>query len=152
VVVGLVVASHNTATLNRSTFDHVSVSTGSTSTPSPSPTNIVVYASDVTALHGTWTKVSDTTSPNGQKLSTTDLGWSSANAPVAAPANYFDVSFSANANTPYTLWLRLRALNNSKYNDSVWAQFSDAHVNGSPIYQVGSASGLLVNLATDSTG
>jgi hypothetical protein len=48
------------------------------------------------------------------------------------------------------VWLRLQALSRSKYNDSVWVQFSNATVNGAPAYEIGSSSGLLVNLATDS--
>jgi hypothetical protein len=43
----------------------------------------------------------------------------------------------------------LKALNNDKYNDAVWLQFSDARVNGQPVYPLNSTSGLLVNLATD---
>src|SRR5205823_7898529 len=61
------------------------------------------------------------------------------------------VTFTADAATPYALWLRLRALNNNKYNDSIWVQVSDAQASGSPVYPIGSASGLLVNLATDAT-
>ena len=83
---------------------------------------------------------------------TSDLGASNANAPLATPVDYVDVAFSANAGTPYTLWLRLRALADSKFNDSLWVQFSDANVNGSPAYGMNGSSGLLVNLATDSTG
>src|SRR6185312_7720 len=70
-------------------------------------------------------------------------------APLASPTHYFDVTFNAIAGTPYRLWLRLRALNNSKYNDAVWVQFSDARAGGSPVYAINSTSGLLVNLATD---
>jgi len=44
----------------------------------------------------------------------------------------------------------VKALNNSKFNDSVWVQFSDALAGGVPIYPIGSTSALLVNLATDS--
>src|SRR5207248_11801276 len=39
---------------------------------------------------------------------------------------------------------------NSKWNDSIWVQFSDALANGSPVYPINTTSGLLVNLATDS--
>jgi hypothetical protein len=115
--------------------------------------NIVIYASDLvsSALHGSWTTASDATSPNGLKLVTPDNGWSTFNNPLASPADYIDVAFNANAGTPYTLWLRLQALGNSKWNDSVWVQFSDAQVGGSAIYPMNSSSGLLVNLATDST-
>src|SRR5205807_2748775 len=56
------------------------------------------------------------------------------------------------AGTAFTFWIRLKALNNSKYNDSFYVQFSDALSSGSPIYPLNSTSGLVVNLATDSTG
>ncbi len=46
----------------------------------------------------------------------------------------------------------MRALNNLKYNDSLFVQFSDALSGGSPIYGINTTSALLVNLATDSTG
>jgi hypothetical protein len=90
-------------------------------------------------------------SPSGVKLVTADNGLSVPNAALAAPADYVDLTFTANANTPYTFWMRLQATANSKWNDSVWVQFADAQVNGSPVYPMNSTSGLLVNLATDST-
>ena len=116
--------------------------------------NIVIYASDLpaSALHGSWTVATDTTSPASKKLVTSDVKFQSPDSPLAAPADYVDVTFTANAGTPYTLWLRLQALNNSKFNDSVWVQFSDARVNGAPIYPLNSTSGLAVNLATSSAG
>jgi hypothetical protein len=120
----------------------------------PPPSNVVIYASDIpsAAWHGSWSSASDASSPNGVKMVTSDLGVSNASAPLAAPVDYVDVVFNASAATPYTLWLRLRALADSKFNDSLWVQFSDANVNGSPAYGTNSSSGLLVNLATDSTG
>jgi hypothetical protein len=103
------------------------------------------------ALHGLWTSASDPASPNGVTLSTADTGFSTVNTPIASPTHYVDVSFTAPGGTSYTLWLRLKAIANSKYNDSVWAQFSDASANGSTVYPMNSTSGVLVNLATDST-
>jgi hypothetical protein len=119
-------------------------------TPPPA-TDIVLYASDVptAGLHGSWSKATDATSPNSTRLETTDTGFAAANAPLANPTHYVDVTFDAPANTPYRIWLRLKALGNSKWNDAVWVQFSDARVNGSPAYAINSSSGLLVNLATD---
>jgi len=115
--------------------------------------DIVIYAADIPGIdmHGVWSQVGDPTSPNGIKLATPDNGLSSTVAPVASPADYVDVTFSAAAGTPYTIWLRLQALANSKFNDSLWVQFSDALVNGAPAYPIGTTSGLLVNLATDAT-
>ena len=155
VYAGLVVNSHDTTRLNTSTFDNVSVTAGTTTPPPPPPPSaaeIVLYASDVTALNGSWSSAADPTSPNGVKLVTTDAGFAAANQPLSSPADYVDVSFTAEAGVPYRIWLRLKALNNSKYNDAVWVQFSNARVNGSPAYAIGSTSGLLVNLATDGTG
>ena len=149
------VTSHDVNTLNTSTFDNVAVTTPSGPPPPPPPpptsTNVVIYASDVvaSAIHGSWSKASDATSPGSVKLVTPDNGASNANNPLASPTDYFDVTFNADANTPYRIWLRLKATANSKFNDAVWVQFSDALASGAPVYQMNSTSGLLVNLATD---
>jgi hypothetical protein len=84
------------------------------------------------------------------KLVTPDNGVAHTNNPLASPIDYFDATFSADAGVPYTIWLRIRALNNSKYNDAVWVQFSDARAGGAAVHPIGTTSGLLVNLATDS--
>jgi PKD repeat protein len=126
-----------------------------TAPPDPTPGDpgdIVIYASDLLmsgSWHGAWRTASDPTSPNGLKLVTTDAGLAATAAPLAAPADYIDVPFNPTPGTPYTLWLRVRAQDNSKWNDSLWVQFSDAWVNGSQVYPLGSTSGLLINLATD---
>jgi len=127
-----------------------SFTTGASSTPA----NIVIYASDVPAAnrHGSWTTTGDATAAAGTKLITPDSGVANTTNALASPTDYVDVTFNANAGTPYTIWLRARALNNSKFNDSLWVQFSDAQASGSAIYGLNTSSGLLVNLATDSTG
>jgi hypothetical protein len=120
-------------------------------TTTTTPRDIVIYASDIPleGLHGGWNVASDVLSPLGTSLATPDLGVANTNAPLASPSDYVDVTFEAAAGVRYAIWLRLKALNNSKFNDAVWVQFSDALVNGTPIYQLNSTSGLLVNLATD---
>jgi phosphatidylserine/phosphatidylglycerophosphate/cardiolipin synthase-like enzyme len=123
-----------------------------TTAPPASSGNIVIYASDVpgAALHGSWSAASDPTSPNGGKLVTSNTGVSNTANALAAPVDYVDVTFTAAAGTPYTLWLRTQALNNDKFNDSLWVQFSDANAGGSAVYPLNTTQGLLVNLATDS--
>src|SRR4029079_5961459 len=76
----------------------------------PPPTDVVIYADDLpaTALHGSWQKASDPTSPSGINLVTAESGWSSLNRPVASPTDYVDVEFNADAGIDYTLWLRLK--------------------------------------------
>lgn len=154
---GVVVCSHTTTTLNTSVFDQVTVSAGSGGGPPPPPpppaaTDVVIYASDIpaAALHGAWSLGADAGSPGSVALVSTDTGFAATNAPLANPAHYVDVTFNAEAGTPYRIWLRLKALNDSKYNDAVWVQFSDARAGGSPAYPLNSTSGLLVNLATTS--
>jgi hypothetical protein len=118
----------------------------------PPPSNIVIYAGDISAagLHGSWTSASDATAAASTTLATPDLGVANTSAPLASPTDYVETTFTANAGVSYTLWLRLKATANSKYNDSLYVQFSDALASGSPIYQINTTSGLTVNLATDS--
>ena len=115
------------------------------------PANIVIYASDIPSgnLHGSWSSVADATAAASTTLSTPDAGVANTAGPLASPTDYVDVSFSANAGVPYTLWLRLKATANSKFNDAVFVQFSDALAGGSPVYQINTTAGLTVNLATD---
>jgi hypothetical protein len=111
------------------------------------PAEIVLGAAHATDLHGDWARAADATAANGQLIASADRGWSSPNSPIAAPANYVEFTFTAVANTPYRVWLRLRAPNGSKYNDSVFVQFSEAtDVNGVPRYRIGGTDGMFVNL------
>ncbi len=153
--IGLAVTSHDVNTLNTATFDNVSV--GSAAPPPPPPptaTNVVIYAADIPAAaqHGAFVPATDATSPSSVKIVTADNGVAYANNPLASPADYVDVTFNADANTPYAVWIRLKATANSKYNDAVWLQFSDALSGGAPVYPIGSTQGLLVNLATSGSG
>jgi regulation of enolase protein 1 (concanavalin A-like superfamily) len=158
VYVGLAVCSHVAGTLMAAAFDNVSVTTGGAPPPPPPPpppsaSNVVIYAGDVPLanVHGSWARQGDGSAAGGFKLVTPDVGYAEVNNPLASPAHYVDVTFNAEAGVAYRIWLRLQALNNSKYNDAVWVQFSDARVNGSPAYPIGTTSGLLVNLATTGT-
>ena len=62
-------------------------------------------------------------------------------AALAAPVNYFELTFQAVANVPYHLWLRGRADKNSYENDSVYVQFSNVAA-----YPLGTTSGANVTL------
>jgi len=108
--------------------------------------DVVLYASDAGNVHGNWSLASDATTAGGQLMTSVDNGWAAANAPLASPGHYFDFTFTAPANTPYRIWLRLRAGGNSKFNDSVFVQLSDAIGTGGGIYGIGTTSALTVNL------
>jgi hypothetical protein len=66
---------------------------------------------------------------------------------AAAPANYFELSFDAEAGRPYHLWIRGKADGSSYANDSVHVQFSDSVLpSGQPIWRIGSTSSTEWNL------
>jgi hypothetical protein len=112
-----------------------------------SDADVVLYASDVSVISGAWARVSSSSGAGGLKLTTIDAGWAALDRPLAAPANYFEARFDAPAGVTYQVWLRLRAANDSKWNDSVWFQLSDAvDSTGSALWRIGTTAALLVNL------
>ena len=97
--------------------------------------------------------MADASAAAGIKLSNPDAVAPTIDPAQPAPGDFFDASFQAVGGTRYRVWLRLRAIGNSKFNDSVFVQFSDStDSGGAAIYRTGTSSALLVNLATDSTG
>jgi len=120
--------------------------TASTVARSAAAADVVLYASDATVIQGNWARTSDPTAAGGQMMASADFGQSTLQGPLAAPADYFEIPFAAPANTTFHVWFRLRATANSKYNDSVWVQYSDATANGAPVYPIGTTSALNVNL------
>src|SRR5688500_16466927 len=96
---------------------------------------IVLYAS-ASSGGGHWAAATSTGAAGSRSMKSADQGFSSANAPLASPANYFEMAFDADAATTYRVWLRLRAEGNSKWNDAVWVQFNDSlTTSGSAIYR-----------------
>ena len=109
--------------------------------------DIVLYASEAAVVKGNWASSSSSGAAGSRSMKSSDLGWSTTNAPQASPANYFEMTFDAPAATTYRVWLRLRAANNSKWNDAVWVQFSDSTTtSGTAVHRIGTTNGLLVNL------
>lgn len=115
--------------------------------PAAAASDVILRTSNFTNIHGNWSVGSDSTAADGKYIGGTDYGWGTTTAPLAQPNDYFEASFSAPAGTPFHVWVRLRAANNSKYNDSVWVQYSDAVTSGgSPVYRIGTTGALDVNL------
>lgn len=109
--------------------------------------DVVAYATDATVVRGNWTRTPDGSAAGGQTMAGGDLGWSSVNNPLTNPPDTFELTVNADANTPYHVWVRMRASGDSKWNDSAWLQFSDAvTTSGAAIYPIGSSTGLLLNL------
>ena len=112
-----------------------------------SGSEIVLYAAaTATNIRGHWSKTATAGAAGGSSMRSATNGWSAPNAPLAAPTHAFDLRFDAMANTPYRVWLRMRAASNSKWNDSVWVQFSDGLVDGRAAFHIGTTSALLANL------
>jgi len=109
--------------------------------------DIVLYSSDVSSVQGNWYGWESSSGAGGQRMTSNDYGWSTTNAPLASPGDYFEATFNAPSYTTYHVWLRLRATGDSKWNDSVWVQFSDAaNTSGSAAYRIGTSDALMVNL------
>jgi regulation of enolase protein 1 (concanavalin A-like superfamily) len=147
--IGMAVTSHDATAVRTSWFRGVAV----VQAEQRSTSEIVLYASDTLSSnrHGAWGLTNNPDSPDGLTLGMGNDGLAALEAPLASPTHYVDLEFDATAGTLYTLWLRLYPVSDSKWNDSVWVQFSDALVNDAPAYEMNTNGGLLVNLATDST-
>lgn len=114
--------------------------------PASAQGDIVLYASDVSVVSGNWAQVASASGASNMAMQSTDWAWTNQSA-LASPNDYFDATFTAQANTNYHVWLRLRGAGNSKYNESVHVQFDDSqNTNGSPEYRIGTGSALTVNL------
>jgi hypothetical protein len=107
----------------------------------------VMYASEAEVKAGNWTVVADSTAAGGARLRNPNAGAARINTPLANPVDYFEMSFSAQAGTPYHLWLRSKADNDGWANDSVWVQFSGSvTASGSAVSRIGTTSAEMVNL------
>ena len=109
--------------------------------------DIVLRAADAPVVRGTWSVVPDASAAGGARLSNPDQGVPKLAEALAAPASYFELTFSADAGTPYHLWLRARAQDDAYFNDSVFVQFSDSvTVAGAATWRIGSTSSTSVVL------
>jgi hypothetical protein len=64
--------------------------------------DVVLYSTDAINLHGNWALAADASAAGGQLLASADNGWSAPSSALASPADYFEFTFSAPANTPTT--------------------------------------------------
>ena len=120
---------------------------GTTAIAFASSSDVVLYASRAKLKAGTWTIVADSTAAGGYAMANPDLGAPTVTAPLAQPANYFQLTFPAYSHTAYHLWIRGKAAGNSISNDSVFVQFSDSVTSsGSAIHRIGTTSGMAVIL------
>jgi len=118
--------------------------------PVPAGADEVALLASSGRLSGAWRLVPDTTAAGGSRVYHPNLGAAKLVTPLAAPVNYFDVTFTADGGKPYRLWIRGLAEGDSWSNDSVFVQFTDAvDANGQPLYRIGTTSATTVNLEDD---
>ncbi|HVG21178.1 MAG TPA: hypothetical protein VNI02_19175, partial [Blastocatellia bacterium] len=116
-----------------------------------STNEIVLYSSTASVKAGNWTVVADSTAAGGSRLSNPDAGGAKLANAIASPTTYFEMTFNADANKNYRLWIRGKAESNSPYNDSVFAQFSGSvDSGGAAQYRIGTTSATTINLEDDS--
>jgi phosphatidylserine/phosphatidylglycerophosphate/cardiolipin synthase-like enzyme len=115
--------------------------------PPPGGGDIVVYASTAPLKVGAWRVESDATAAGGRKMRHPDAGAAKIATASANPANYFEVTFNAEAGRGYRIWLRGKADGNSWANDSVFVQFNKSVTSsGSATWRLGTTSAAEVNL------
>jgi hypothetical protein len=105
--------------------------------PSTGAPDVVVHARHASLKAGTWRLVSDPTAAGGERLEHPDAGAPKVLTPLAAPANYVELTFNADAGQGYRLWFRGRAQNDSYNNDSAYAQFDKSvDANGTGVNRI----------------
>ena len=121
-----------------------------TVTPTVSTNEIILNAGTATKAAGTWALVADGTAAGGVAIGTADAGAAKVGAAAAAPLNYAEFTFQAEAGKAYRLWMRGKAEKNSWANDSVFVQFSGSlDGSGNTVARIGSTSSYVVNLEDD---
>src|SRR4030095_5246883 len=89
----------------------------------------------------------DSTAASGVRMFEPDADAAKITTAQGSPANYFEKSFDADANTDYRLWIRGKAQNDYWGNDSVFVQFSDSQTaSGAAAWRIGTTSAAEVNL------
>jgi hypothetical protein len=118
-------------------------------TSNPPSGDVILFASDTqpTVLAGNWSVVADPTTANGSRVYEQNAGVAKIATALAAPTNYFEMTFNADAGKAYHLWMRMKADNNDWPNDSVLVQFDNSVTStGTPTFRIGTTSSTAINL------
>jgi hypothetical protein len=117
------------------------------SAPPPEPPSaartIVLWPASAPSLvtSGAWQVTPDSTAAGGTAMWNPNASAAKIAPALVAPANFFEVTFTAEAATAYHVWLRMRAEANDKNNDSVHLQFTDSvDALGGAFAQIGTSS------------
>lgn len=120
---------------------------GSPAPPPLSASEIVQYVANAQLVGSAWRRELDPDAAGGARLWNPDQGAPKLQGAAAAPASYFELTFSAEAGRPYRLWIRGRADNDAWTNDSVFIQFSGSvTASGAAEYRIGTAAATVVSI------
>ena len=103
--------------------------------------DIVLYAANAPVVRGGWGREVNSSAAGGAVMRHPNAGAPKRTAALASPTDYFELTFQAQANVPYHLWVRSKADNDDWANDSVFIQFS-----GATNYGIGTTSATDMNL------
>lgn len=107
----------------------------------------MLHAAAATRAQGAWRLETDTTAASQRRMRHPDAGAAKRTAPLAAPADFFELEFAADAGRAYHLWIRGRADGNRYSNDSVFVQFSGSVTStGAAAWRIGTAAATEFNL------
>jgi hypothetical protein len=118
----------------------------SVSEPDPDgDAEIVLHAWRTSKMVGNWQPISDPTAAGGMRMASIDHG---ATVKLrGADANYFEMTFTAEAGRGYRLWIRGQAERDNPNNDAFYVQFSGAvDAGGAPLYRYGKSSAAWISL------
>ena len=113
--------------------------------PSAGAGDVVLYAAKAPVRAGKWSVAADGTAAGGARIGTANAGVKLA--AQASPADYFEMTFTAERGVGYRLWLRGQATSNSWSNDSAFVQFNDSVTSsGSAVYRIGTTAATTVTI------
>ena len=128
-------------------YSFTTMSSGPLPPPAPAAGDVVLYAGDATRVVGNWVIENDAAAAGGRRIRNPNAGVAKIVTPSAIPTSYFELTFVAQAGTPYRLWIRGKAEGNAYANDSVHVQFSKAlNQSGAAVYGIGTATSTEFNL------
>jgi hypothetical protein len=108
--------------------------------------DVVLWAAEATVATG-WAITADATAAGGARLQNANAGAAKIATALAAPRQYFDMTFHALAGRPYRLWIRGKALSNAATNDSVHVQFDrSTDASGAAVARIGTTGSYEWNL------
>jgi hypothetical protein len=108
---------------------------------------IVLYAAAASRVSGTWTIGADPSAAGAARIANPEANAAKLSAALANPANYFELTFQAEAGVPYHLWLRGKAEKDSWANDSVFVQFSGSvSATGAAVNRIGTTGAATVSI------